>query len=244
MVCIGSRDRRKGLEADGDFPVVVGTSRRVAEFESDRMAQRHLSSRSQWRECGGDGGFGQPCENTGVDEISDACHLLVGTPRPFSGFEVEAALLAEQGDELQPTAGMDYFVQSGVDRRPQGGGAEDLGCLSEDILVNLDRCLRYTMTISRPRAGYRACPRTRIPESRVSSPSPASGEAYPNIAALLGVGNVPDRRLGGACRIAVSGQRSAVSSQQSARERREVQISSRRGPRKPIRSVRADRRMR
>jgi hypothetical protein len=59
----------------------------------------------------------------------DACHLLIGTPRLIGGFEIESALLAEQGDEFQSTPGMDDFVQSGVDRRSQGGRAEDLGCL-------------------------------------------------------------------------------------------------------------------
>lgn len=100
VVCIGGWNRWKGLEAVGDLPVVVRASGRVAELESDRIAQSNLSSRCQWRECSGHIGFGEPCENTGVDQISDACHLFVGTPRSFGGFEVESALLAEQGDEF------------------------------------------------------------------------------------------------------------------------------------------------
>lgn len=124
--------------------MVVRTSRRVTEFEGDRIAHSNLSSCDQGGEGRGDGGFAQPRENTGVDQISDTRHLLARTPRPFGGCEVESALLAEQGDKLQPKSGMDDFVQSGIDRRPQGGRAEDLGRLLKNILVNLYRCLRHT----------------------------------------------------------------------------------------------------
>lgn len=166
VVCIGGRHRWKGVEAVGDLPVVVRASGRVAELKGDRIAQGNLSARSQWRECRGHSGFGQPCENTGVDQISDACHLLVGAPRPFGGFEVEATILAEQGDEFEPPPGMDDFVQSGVDRRPQGSRAENRGSLSKDILVNLDGCLRHTSMISRRGTATQGCLRMCAPERR------------------------------------------------------------------------------
>lgn len=141
MICIGGRHRWKGLEAVGELPVVVRAPGRVAELEGDRTAQSNLSARRQWPKCSRHSGFGQSGENTGVDQISDACHLLVGTPGSFGGFEVETALLAEQSDEFEPPPGMNDFVKSGVDRRPQRRCAENLGRLSEDILVNLNGCL-------------------------------------------------------------------------------------------------------
>lgn len=168
VVCIRGRNRRKRLEAVGELSVVVGTSGRVAELERDRVAQRNLAARSKWRKRRGHGGFGQPRENAGVDQVSNAWHLFVGTPRLFGGFEVETALLAEQGNELKPSSGMDDLVQSGVDRRPQGGRAEDLGRLLKDILVNLYRRLRHRLMISRLRNGHGEVPRMRIPERRAA----------------------------------------------------------------------------
>ena len=100
VVSIGRRNRRKGLEAVGDLPVVVRASSRVAEFETDWIGERYPSRRRQWRKRRGHSGFGQPGENAGVDQILDACHLLAITPRSLGGFEVESALLAEQGHEL------------------------------------------------------------------------------------------------------------------------------------------------
>jgi hypothetical protein len=82
----------------GDLPVVVGASGGVSEFECDRVAQSYLSSSGKWGESRGYGWLGQPCEDAGVDQIADACHLFVGAPGPFGLFEVEATVLGEQGD--------------------------------------------------------------------------------------------------------------------------------------------------
>jgi hypothetical protein len=63
-------------------------------------------------------------------------------------FEVKSALLAEQGDQLQPTPGVDDLAQGSVDRRPQGGGAENLSRLLQDVWINFDRCLGHATMIS------------------------------------------------------------------------------------------------
>jgi hypothetical protein len=62
-------------------------------------------------------------------------------------FEVKSALLAEQGDQLQPTPGVDDLAQGSVDRRPQGGGAENLSGLLQDVWINFDRCLGHATMI-------------------------------------------------------------------------------------------------
>jgi hypothetical protein len=129
VISIGGGYCGKRLQPVGHLPVVVGVSGGVAEFECDRVAKRHLSPRSKWCKRRGHGRLCQPCEDAGIDQISDTGHLFVGAPRPFGGFEVEAALLAEQGDQLQPTPGMDDLAQGNVDRRPQGSRAENLGGL-------------------------------------------------------------------------------------------------------------------
>lgn len=123
----------KRLQSVGDFPVVVGASGRVSKFECDRVAQSYLSSRGKWGKSRGHGWLGQPCEDAGIDQIADACHLFVGTPRPFDFFEIEATVLGEQGDELQPAPGVNDLAQGSVDRRPQGSGAEDLSGLLQDV---------------------------------------------------------------------------------------------------------------
>jgi hypothetical protein len=148
VIGIGGRYCWKGSQPVDHLPVVDGVSGGVAEFEGDRVAQRHLSPRGEWRKRCCHGRLCQPGEDTGVDQISDACHLFVGTPRPFGDFEVESALLAEQGDQLQPTPGVNDLAQGSVDRRPQGGGAEDLSGLLQDVWVYLNRCLRHISMIS------------------------------------------------------------------------------------------------
>lgn len=106
VISIGGGCCGKRLQPVGHLPVVVRSSGGVAEFECDRVAQRYLSPGSKWCKRRGDDSLCQQCEDAGVDQISDACHLFVGTPRPFGVFEVESALLAEQGDQLQPTPGV------------------------------------------------------------------------------------------------------------------------------------------
>lgn len=181
MVCICGRDRRKGLEAVDNLPVVIRASRRVAELEGHRIAQRDLSSRRQWRKCSGHGGLGQPCEHTRVDQILDPCHLLVGTPRLTGGLEIESTLLAEQGDEFQSTPGMDDFAQSGVDRRSQGGRSEDLGRLLKDILIYFNRCLCHVVDDI-------AIPKIRAMEHPYNA---ASGRRYGGSSPAVGIGNAP-----------------------------------------------------
>jgi hypothetical protein len=148
MVSVSSRYCGKRLKSVRHLPVVIGVSGGVAELECDGVAQRDLSSRSKRCKRCGDGGLGQSCEDACVDQISEGRHLLVGTPRPLRVFKVEPTLLAEQGNELQAAPCMDDFVQGGVDRRPQGGRAENRGRLLEDIWINFDRGLRHTMMIS------------------------------------------------------------------------------------------------
>jgi hypothetical protein len=137
----------KRLQSVGDFPVVVGAPRRVSDFERDRVAQSYLSASGKWGKSRGHGWLGQPCENAGVNQIADACHLFVGTPRPLRYFEVEATVLGEQGDELQPAASVDNFAQGSIDRRPQRGRAQNLGGLLDDIWVYFDGCLGHASMI-------------------------------------------------------------------------------------------------
>jgi hypothetical protein len=138
----------KRLQSVGDFPVVVGAPGRVSEFECDRVAQSHLSSGGKWGKSRGHGWLGQPRKDAGVDQIEDARHLFVGTPGPFGFFEVEATVLGEQGDQLQPAPGVDDFAQGGIDRRSQRGRAENLSGLLHDVWVNFDRCLGHASRIS------------------------------------------------------------------------------------------------
>jgi hypothetical protein len=148
VISIGGGYCGKRPQPVGHLPVVVGVSGGVAEFECDRVAERNLSPRSKWCKCRGDGRLGQPCEDAGVDQISDACHLFVGTPRSFGVFEVESAFLAEQGDQLQPTPGVDDLAQGSIDRRPQGRRTEYLSGLLQDVWINFDRCLWHVPMIS------------------------------------------------------------------------------------------------
>jgi hypothetical protein len=141
VISIGGGYCRKRLQPVGYLPVVVGVSGGVAEFECDRVAQRYLSPRGKWYKRRGDGRLCQPCEDAGVDQVSDALHLFVGTPRPFSVLEIESALLAEQGDQFEPTPGVDDLAQGSIDRRPQGSRTENLSGLLQDVWINLDRCL-------------------------------------------------------------------------------------------------------
>jgi hypothetical protein len=67
----------------------------------------------------------------------------------LGGFEIESALLAEQGHEFQPAPGVDDFVQGGVNRGAQGCRAQDFGRLPEDIWIYLYGCLRHASMISR-----------------------------------------------------------------------------------------------
>ncbi len=129
VISVGGGHCRKRLQPVGYLSVVIGAPGGVADLECDRVAQRYLSSGSKWCKRRGHGRLGQPCEDAGVDQVSDAGHLLVAAPRPFGGCEVEAALLAEQGDQLQPTPGVDDLAQGSVDRRPQGRRAENLSSL-------------------------------------------------------------------------------------------------------------------
>jgi hypothetical protein len=156
-VCGGYCGKRP--QSVGDFPVVVGASGRVSEFECDRTAQSYLSSGGKWGESRGHGWFGQPCEDAGVDQIADACHhLCVGAPGPFDLFEVEASVLGEQGDELQAAPGVDDLSQGSVDGRSQRGRAENLRSLLNDVWVNFDRCLRHASMISEGPNVYTDCP--------------------------------------------------------------------------------------
>lgn len=100
MISVCGRYRGKRLQTVGDLLVVVGTHGRVSELECDGAAQSDLSSGGKWRKGCGYGWLGQPGKHAGVDQIADAGHLFVGTPRPFGSFEVEATLLGDQGDEL------------------------------------------------------------------------------------------------------------------------------------------------
>jgi hypothetical protein len=49
--------------------------------------------------------------------------------------------LAEQGDQFEPTPGVDDLAQGSIDRRPQGSRTENLSGLLQDVWINLDRCL-------------------------------------------------------------------------------------------------------
>lgn len=156
----------KRPQSVGDLPVVVGASGRVSEFECDRAAQSYLSSGGKWGKSRGHGWLGQPCEDTGVDQIADACHLFVGTPGPFDLFEVEATVLGEQCDELQPAPGVDDLAQGSIDGRSQRGRAENLRSLFDDVWVNFDGCLRHASMISDGRNLYTDCPISHAPERR------------------------------------------------------------------------------
>jgi hypothetical protein len=156
----------KRLQSVGDFPVVVGAPGRVSEFECDRVAHSYLSSGGKWGESRGHGWLGQPGEDAGVNQIADACHLFVGAPRPIGFFEVEATVLGEQGDELQPAAGVDNFAQGSIDRRPQRGRAEYLSGLLDDVWVNFDGCLGHGLMISDAGSAYIDSPLNRAPECR------------------------------------------------------------------------------
>jgi len=148
VISVRGRYRGKRPQSVGDLPVVVGASGRVPEFERDRVAQSNLSPGGKWGEGCGHGWLGQPCEDAGVDQVPDACHLFVGSPRPFGLVEVEATVLGEQGDEFQSAPGVDDFAQGCIDRRPQRGRAENLSGLLYDVWVNFDGCLGHALMIS------------------------------------------------------------------------------------------------
>jgi hypothetical protein len=163
-VCGGYCGKRP--QSVGDFPVVVGASGRVSEFKCNRVAQSYLSSDGKRGKSRGYGWLGQPCEDAGVDQIADACHLFVGTPGPFDLFEVEATVLGEQGDELQPAPGVDDLAQGSINGRSQRGRAENLRGLLDDVWVNFDRCLRHAPMVSEGRNLCTYCPISRAPDRR------------------------------------------------------------------------------
>lgn len=72
--------------------------------------------------------------------------------------EVEASFLAEEGDKLEATLGVDDLPHGGVDCLSQGRGAEDGGGLSSDISIDVHGCLRHdnedTWSLCRVRPPY------------------------------------------------------------------------------------------
>lgn len=143
VISVRGGDGGKGPQSIRHLSVVVRVSGGVAQFECNRIAQRYLSSRS--KRCKGRShcGLCQPGKDAGVDEISDARHLFVRTPRTLGFFEVEPAFLSEQGDQLQPMPGVDDFPQGSIDRRSQGRRAENLTRFSQDIWINFHGCLGH-----------------------------------------------------------------------------------------------------
>jgi hypothetical protein len=143
MIRLCRRHRWKGGEMVLQRCVVGSVASREPQLERDGGADRDESLDGQRGERGRHGWLGQPRKDACVDEVARSRHLLVASPGVLRSLEVEPALLAEEGDELEPSPSIHDLRESGVDRRPQRLSAQDLGCLARDIRIDFNRCLGH-----------------------------------------------------------------------------------------------------
>jgi hypothetical protein len=97
VVSISALKHLKRQKQANDVAVIIWVFCWETKFETDRVAQRHLSCAGQGSKSSGYAWFGQAGEDAGVDEISNDGDLLVPTTPCGSGpVEVESAFLAEE----------------------------------------------------------------------------------------------------------------------------------------------------
>ena len=138
VVGVSSWHQWEGGQPLSHFPVVVGTSSRVAELEHHGPAESDLPTGGEGRERSYHRRLGEPGKDAGIGEVPDARHLLVAAPGVFGLFEIEPAFLAGHCDELEPAPGVDHLAQRRIDR---GAGARAArGATSSWKLATVSGC--------------------------------------------------------------------------------------------------------